>query len=50
MSFYNCNEKTWSGVVWSLYELGFRSMGQIARLAQEIIVDRLAARLMRARI
>ena len=50
MSFYNRNEKTWSGVVWSLYELGFRSLGQIARLVQEILMDRLAARLLRARI
>ena len=50
MSFYTRNEKTWSGVVWSLYELGFRSLGHIARLVQEILMDRLAARLLRARI
>ena len=50
MSYYKRNEWTWSGVVWSLYELGFRSLGQIARLVQEILMDRLAARLLRPRI
>ena len=50
MSYYKRNERTWSGVVWSLYELGFRSLGQIARLVQEILMDRLADRLLRARI
>ena len=50
MSYYKRNEWTWSGVVWSLYELGFRSLGQIAHLVQEILMDRLAARLLRARI
>ena len=50
MSFYKRNDRTWSGVVWSLYELGFRSLGQIARLVQDILMDRLAARLLRARI
>ena len=48
MSFYKRNERTWSGVVWSLYELGFRSLGQISRLVQDILMDRLAARLRQA--
>ena len=50
MMYYKRHEWTWSGVVWSLYELGFRSLGQIARLVQEILMGRLADRLLRARI
>ena len=50
MEFFSRHEKTWSGIVWSLYELGFRSLGQVARLANEVIIDRLAERLRRSRI
>ena len=50
LEFFSRHEGSWSGFVWSLYELGFRSLGQVARLANEVIIDRLAERLRRSRV
>ena len=50
MQSYEDHQGTWSVVVWTLYVLGFRSLGQVIRLVNGNIIEKFNTRLARARL